>query len=182
MNPTSKKFISLFLVFSLMMFSTNLYAKEKRGAKLIITKIDGQQIRGELITVKKDSLLLLDTEGKDVSVDIADIMVIRILRKSKVWTGVGYGLLIGGGVGALLGFAGGGGTYAGMMWGTYQNTSGEEALIYGIAFGFVGLFLGGIAGAAAGKDKTIQIEGNYPKTIEFHLEKLRKKARIPDYK
>ena len=57
MNPTSKKFISLFLIFSLMMLSTNLYAKERRGAKLIVTKKDGQQIRGELITVKPNSLL-----------------------------------------------------------------------------------------------------------------------------
>jgi len=177
-----KKFTAFLLIFSLMMLSVNLYAQERRGAKLIVTKLDGQLIEGELITVKPNSLLLLDTEGKDVSVGIADIKVIRILRKSKVWTGVGYGLLIGGGVGALLGFAGGGGTYPGIPWGTYQTTSGEEALIYGIAFGFVGLFLGGIAGAAAGKDKTIQIEGSYPKTIEFHLEKLRKKARIRDYK
>ena len=30
MNPTSKKFISLFLALSLMMLSANLYAKERR--------------------------------------------------------------------------------------------------------------------------------------------------------
>ena len=70
MNPTGKKFLSLFLVFSLMMLSVNLYAKERRGAKLIITKKDGQQIEGELITVKPNSLLLLNTEGKDVPVDL----------------------------------------------------------------------------------------------------------------
>ena len=69
MNPTSKKFLSLFLIFSLMMLSVNLYAKERRGAKLIITKKDGQLIEGELITVKPSSLLLLNTEGKSLSFD-----------------------------------------------------------------------------------------------------------------
>jgi len=44
-----KKFTALFLVFSLMMLSANLYAKEKRGATLIITKTDGQRIKGELM-------------------------------------------------------------------------------------------------------------------------------------
>ena len=105
MNPKGKKFLSLFLVFSLMMLSANLYAKEKRGAKLIITKKDGQLIEGELITVKEDSLLLLDKEGKDVSVDIADIKVIRIKKKLKVLQGLGIGLVIGTGLGVLVGLS-----------------------------------------------------------------------------
>ena len=80
MNPTGKKFISLFLIFSLMMLSANLYAKERRGAKLIITKKDGQRIEGELIAVKPNSLLLLDAQynaafrghNNAISVDISD--------------------------------------------------------------------------------------------------------------
>nr|NIM58563.1 hypothetical protein [Candidatus Aminicenantes bacterium] len=80
MNPKGKKFLALFLIFYLMMLPTSLYAK-KRGAKILVTKKDGQQIQGELITVKPNSLLLLDTEGKDVSVDIADIKVIKIVKK-----------------------------------------------------------------------------------------------------
>ena len=103
MKAKGEKLVSLFLIFSLIMLSANLYAKERRGATLIITKKDGQQIKGELITVKPNSLLLLDTEGKDVSVDIADIKVIRIVKKSKVLQGLGFGLLIGAGLGALNG-------------------------------------------------------------------------------
>jgi len=98
----SKKFIALFLVFSLMVLSANLYAKERRGAKLIVTKNDGQLIEGELITVKPNSLLLLDTEGKDVSVDIADIKVIKIVKKPQVVKGVLGGLLGGTLFGAFL--------------------------------------------------------------------------------
>jgi hypothetical protein len=103
MNPASKKFISLFLAFSLVMLSVNLYAKERRGAKLIVTKLDGLLTEGELITVKPNSLLLLDTEGKDVSIDIVDIKVIRILKKSKTLLGAGLGFLIGTAVGAAVG-------------------------------------------------------------------------------
>ncbi len=60
MKASGKKFISLFLIFSLVMLPTSLYAK-KRGAKIVVTKLDGQQIKGELIAVKPNSLLLLDT-------------------------------------------------------------------------------------------------------------------------
>jgi hypothetical protein len=81
-----KKFIALFLVFSLMMLSVNLSAKERRGAKLIVIKNDGQLIEGEIITVKPNSLLLLDSgTGADVSVDIDDIKVIKIMNVSEVW-------------------------------------------------------------------------------------------------
>ncbi|MGB6865161.1 MAG: hypothetical protein WBE11_05665, partial [Candidatus Aminicenantaceae bacterium] len=105
MNPTGKKLISLFLVFSLMMLSLNLYAKERRGAKLQIIKKDGQQVEGELITVKPNSLLLLNTEGKDVSVSVEEILIIRLAKKSKFLKGMGIGILVGAGAGAIFGFA-----------------------------------------------------------------------------
>ena len=100
MNPTGKKFISLFLVFSLMMLSVNLYAK-RRGAKLVITQKDGQSKEGELIVVKPNSLLLLDSDGKDLSVAIADIKIIQIVRKAKTWAGTGLGVLAGGILGSI---------------------------------------------------------------------------------
>ena len=68
-----KKFISLFLMFSILTLSIPLTAKERKGADLIIQKIDGQQVRGEFIAVKENSLLLLDRDtGADVTVDIED--------------------------------------------------------------------------------------------------------------
>lgn len=112
MNPTGKKFISLFLIFSLMAISCTTITTQrqerfepskerKHGAKLIVTKKDGWQMEGELITVKPNSLLLLDAGGKDLSVDIADIKVIRTVKKSKVGKGALTGSLIGGGLGVL---------------------------------------------------------------------------------
>jgi len=178
MNPIDRKLIALFLVFSLLAVSGDLYAK-KKGATLIITKKDGGQIKGELIVVKikQNSLLLLDAEGKDVSIDIADIKVIRIVKKSKVLQGVGLGLLIGAGLGALYGLS----TDEDPMGG-YGVKAGTNAIYWAPVFAAPGILIGGFFGAAAGTDKIIQIEGRHPKTIEFHLEKLRKKARIRDYK
>jgi len=114
MNPTGKKLISLFLVFSLIEISCTtitLPTKErrfkerdtKRGAEFIIQKKDGQQIKGELIAVKPNSLLLLNTEGKDVSINIEDIKIIKVVEKPKVtryllmgaiWGPVGYSIFL----------------------------------------------------------------------------------------
>jgi hypothetical protein len=168
-----KKFTALFLIFSLVMLSANLYAKEKRGAKLIVTKTDSQQIRGELITVKPNSLLLLDAEGKDVSVDIVDIKVIRIVKKSKAWTGALRGFLLGGSFGVVLfGLEPPIDDWSGSRW----------AIFCVILIGLPSALIGALIGAAKGPDKTIQIEG----MTDFHefreaLEYLRKKARIRDY-
>ena len=118
MKVRGKKFISLFIIFSLVMLSTNLYAKERRGATLIIQrKIDQIKntqlkdtpwetsvmtgIKNELIAVKPNSLLLLSITGRDVSVDIANIKVIRVVKKSKAYLGAGLGLIILGGGTAL---------------------------------------------------------------------------------
>jgi len=175
MNPTSKKFISLFLLFSLVTINcaslrTTGGKKEKHGAKLLITKKDEQQIKGELITVKPNSLLLLNTEGKDVSIDIADIKVIRIVKKSK---GARTGFLIGGGLALIGGIGQIGAEVHGFI------PSFIDGLIF---FALPGALLGGLIGAAAGADKTIQIEGMTDLEIRDTLDKLRKKARIRDYK
>ena len=175
MNPTGNKFISLFLVFSLIMLSTNLYAKERRGAKLIITKLDGQQVEGELITVKPNSLLLLDTEGKDVSVDIVDIKVIKIVRKSKARIAGMWGSLIGFSIGvAAVSLSSNGGSEL------FTKTS--SAIFAGMVYGG---FLGSITwliGAIVGIDKTFQIEEMTDLDIRETLDYFRKKARIRDYK
>jgi hypothetical protein len=78
------KVLVLVVTFSLLICSENMMAKERRGAELMITKTDGQQIAGELIAVKPSSLLLLNPKtGADVSIEIGDIAVIKIMKKSK---------------------------------------------------------------------------------------------------
>jgi len=182
-----KKCISLFLVFSLFVLSGNLYAK-KKGAELIVQKIVGQQVRGELITVKENSLLLLDSEsGADVSVDIREIKLIEIVKKSKSLAWGGIGLVSGAVIGALIGYLQGDDP-SGMTTGFGPPmpfpclfTADEKAFYSGIGWGVIGGALGGIGGAIAGADKTIQIEGKSETEIRKALNKLRKKARVRNF-
>ncbi|MFB0564675.1 MAG: hypothetical protein ACETWK_03250 [Candidatus Aminicenantaceae bacterium] len=165
-----KKFIALFLVFSLLALSANLYAKEKRGAKLIIIKTDGQQIKGELIAVKENSLLLLDSEsGADVTVNINEIYFIRIVKKKKAWK---YSLVAGGGVGLIEVIASIGEVHG--FFSTFIDPFIES-------FIFIGLPVAGIVAIIEGRDKTIRIKGRPDTDVKEALEELRKKARIPNY-
>jgi hypothetical protein len=177
MKAKGKKFISLCLVVSLMMLSANLYAKERRGAKLIITKTHGYQIEGELITVKPNSLLLLNTEGKDVSVDIADIKIIKVVKKYKGTGGMFMGALGGALGGAGSGFCAWLGLYPVLGSSAYRG----ELMLYGALFGAL---FGAVFGAVSGFkfSRKFKIEGKSDKKIQETMDKLRKKARIRDYK
>ncbi len=177
MNPMSKKLVSLFLAFSLMAISCTTVdtprqtrfepKKQKHGTNLVIQKKDGRQIRSELIAVKENSLLLLESEsGAEVFIDIGDVWMIKIVKKSKFLLRAGQGLLVGGGVGYLVG-------------NEVQGLKGVGAF-FGITI--LGAIIGGMVGVNSGIDKTIQIEGMSDSEIQETLEKLRKKARIRDYK
>jgi hypothetical protein len=89
----------LVLVFSFFVCTGSLAAKERHGAELAVHKLDRQRIEGELIAVRQNSLLLLSSDGTAVSVDVKDINVIIIAKKSKAVTGAIGGLLIGGATG-----------------------------------------------------------------------------------
>ena len=88
-------------------FVTDVTAKEKKhGAQLSIQKKDGQEIRGELLTIKGSHLLLMDSSSlSGVTLDIGEISRIQVVKKSKFFKNAGKGLLWGGGIGAVLGFA-----------------------------------------------------------------------------
>ena len=145
----------------------------KRGAFLEIQAKGGGYIKGELIAVEKNSLLVWEfASGTDLSVDIGDIKVIKLSRKSRAYEGA----LIGGVAGALIGRA------------TYQKpkNTGWIDLDFGPGFntaagGLIGMAAGGLVGATAGINQTIQIEGRSESEIKKILEILRSKARFPEY-
>lgn len=175
-----KKLITLFLVLSILILSGNLIAKVRRGADVKIYKTTPQMegtpretphIRGELIAVKQSSLLLLGSEGADVTVDLNDIQSIKIMPKLRASTGGLYGLLVGG----LFGFAIG---YISNQGGGFisPSLSGLVCAVPGSVFGLLG---GACIGAEVSRSsKTIQFEGKSDSEIQEILEELRKKARI----
>ncbi len=159
-----KKAVSLVLVFSILLLSGNLFAQGRKGADLIIQKKDGTQVRGELIAVKENSILLMERDsGADVTVDIGNIKMIPIVKKPKLWLGAGLGLLAGAAAGAL-------------SYGSYYYF--VQGFYFGAIGAGIGLFLGFFVGAAVRIDKKIQFEGKSDSEIQEILEKLRKKARV----
>jgi len=168
-----KKFIALFLVFSVLSLSVPLAAKERKGANLIVQKIYGTQVRGELIAVKENSLLLLDREsGADVTVDISNIRAIKIIKKSQALSGALAGLVLGAAIGYSIGYPQG-------DEGLIVFVSKDLAGAIGAAIGAgIGALMGVGLGSAIGGDKTIQITGKSDSEIQDILEKLRRKARV----
>jgi hypothetical protein len=171
----------LVVVSSLLICSGNLFANERRGADLVITKTDGQEIKGELIAVKPSSLLLLDSQtGGDVSAEIGEIEAIKIVKKSKALV-IGAGGL---GLGVVMGIL-----LAESMhseetdsWGTLFIKSMYSSPVHNATgLGIVLGISGALIGASVGKDKTIQLEGNSPEEIRTIMDKLRAQARVTDF-
>ncbi len=140
-------------------------AKEKRGAQLVINKLDGSQVRGELIAVKENSLLLLNWAGRDESVSVSDIQTIRIVRKSHT-----AALAIGGAaVGAL-----GGAIYVGSV------AEEKEYIPLGAAyFGTIGAVAGLALSLPMGWDTTFAIAGEPDDVVQRRLQLLARKSREP---
>ena len=183
-----KKLIALLLIITFMGMKCTTYEKgeginlapgQEPGAKLIIQKTNGQQVKGELIAVKKDSLLLKDSQtGADVAVDITETETIKIVMKSKGKSGARIGF----GIGATLGIA----------WVTAYviDPDGERSGFFTYLLAYIGAILvlgtsfallGGVMSEIAGRDKTIQIHGKSEAEIKEVLEELRKKARVPNF-
>lgn len=153
----------------------NLEPGQKPGANLVVQKKDGQQAKGELIAVKKTSLLLKDSKsGVDVSVDINNVNAIK-MKKSKTMVGVGLGFLAGAVLGAMIGLAVHGAFIKDDMFWEEQYS----VLVGSTIGGLVGGISGGIIGA--NHSKTIRIKGKSEKEINVILEDLRKKARVPNF-
>jgi len=168
-----RKFVFVCFVFSIISFSGHLYAQDK-GAELLVKGTDGHQTEGELIAVKKDSLLMQDRRSfAAVTVNVDDIETVRIMKESKIGKSAALGLVMGGLVGAMLGAL----TAPEDSW----FGPGLHSVCWGACGAGAGALFGGISGAVEGEDELLRFKGMYPSTIESHLEKLRKKARVPDY-
>jgi len=165
------KRVAFLFVVSLVAFSGNLMAKERKGADIVVMKTDGNPVRGELIAVKQHSLLLMEWQTRgDVSINIKDVRYINFSGKSNITKGGLTGLLMGGVFGAV------GATVSS------GSNSGKTRYFLVLTGGFagVGALVGAVVGAISGKDKEIQIEGKNDAEISAILEDLRSKSRVPD--
>lgn len=172
MKKKGERLVALILVFSLVALSGNLMAAERKGVRLVIQKTDGQEIKGELVAVKRDSLLILDAETEtDTNINLNIIDVITVDNKSLMFEmGVGASLLAGA---ARL-----------SLHSVFQKAeeTEEEATVHHLykvlTWGAIGGGVGLVAGAFFGINKTIRIQGESDADIQSALEKLSKKARV----
>jgi len=164
--------LRLLIIFVTLFFLCgNLESSGKRGAEIVVQKNDGTQLHGELIAVKKNSLLLLDSEfGMDVSAPIEDIEIIHILKGPKTGLGAISGFLIGGVVGA-----------AAVNKSKDCNqcpSSAQRHVIGGALVGGLGALVGALIGSSAGENEIILIQGLPQDKLNEVLDGLRSKARI----
>jgi hypothetical protein len=139
------------------------YPAKRHGANILVEKRDARLIKGELVTVKDSSLLMLESKSaKEVFIDTKEVKSIKIIKKSSFLIGLGTGFAIGATHGALMP-----GALAGR-------------LTFALMLGFPGAVLGGFTGAILGIKK-FEIEDMSPEEIKETLGKLRSKARVHDY-
>jgi hypothetical protein len=162
------KLIAPALIILLLFIPANVSAKERRGANLIVTRLDGSQVSGELIAVKSDSLLLL-SYGRDESIDLADIKTVRIVKKSLAGKGALYGF--------LAGAAGGAGV--GLAMGRTDMLEEKTPLVLGVLGGAIGALSGLLVGSMAGVDSSFTVAGKPETVVAAYWDKLRAHARVP---
>lgn len=165
--------ILLFLL-SLLLFFNSLEAGTKHGAEIVVQKNDGHQIRGELIAVKKNSLLLLDAESRiDVSVNVKEIELVHVLKGPKTGLGAISGFLVGGVVGVTA-------TGKDKDCGQCPNST-RRNIIGGALVGGIGALIGALIGSSAGGNEIIILQGLPKEELKAELEKMRSKARFKKF-
>ncbi len=158
-------FIVLVMMAVFLVLPAPASSKEKRGAQLVVTKLDGREVGGELIAVKDNSLLLLDGAGGDEAVNATDIRTIKIVRKSHAG-----GLAIGGAlVGALGGLV--------IISSVADEDNKYTAPLGGVLFGAAGALAGLALSVPIGADTTFALAGEPGSVVRERLNKLARMSR-----
>ncbi|MDE3059022.1 MAG: hypothetical protein KGJ59_13810 [Bacteroidota bacterium] len=153
------------------------------GAKTIVTIHGGEQDTGTLLCVTDTSLVLWQStkpynwrllHRSIKAVKSSEIEEIVFVHEGHFWSGVGYGALIGGGAGALIGFASGDDPPD--QW--FSFTAGEKAEALGIFLGASSAIVGGIVGAIQNIDDDFTIGGN-AETYKAIVPALKRRAFFP---
>jgi hypothetical protein len=172
----SRKLLAAALAASMFLVGAgSALAQGKRGALAIVTLRDDSVAAGELIAVRSASIVLLDSSGKDVSVDLNDIRTVRVSRKSKAGEGAVAGLFLGGLVGIV------GGSIQAKATGACPGCEAPMMTAgYGILGAGAGLVVGLLGGAHAGKDLVVSFDESTQLGLRASLLKLRPYARVED--
>jgi hypothetical protein len=152
-------------------------AKKRSGTTVVVQQIKGAEIKGELVGVRLDALVL-DAKKGAVTIPISDIKSVWTVKKMSTEgrTAWGLGGLFGGialGVGAA------------KASGIHPEEMGDSIAI-GSAFLLGGLLIGEgtavLIATKTHKGAVFNFTGKVPGEVELMLADLRKLARVPDYR
>ena len=173
MNRMPVRIMAAALVVWILVMPRGLAAGGRRGANLVITRLDGTRVSGELVAVKPESLLLLTDNAIDASVDLADIKSVRIMRRSRA--------------GLFAGIAGAAGLVGGALLGLSAWHDEEDQAAYGVIgglyFGAIGALSGLLVGAAQGIDSSFTVAGQDKGILASYWKKLAalsREGRLPE--
>lgn len=146
---------------------------ERRGIIVSIIMIDRSRIQGELVAVRRESIVLQEDSGLISFIDVGNIKYIEKPRRSAL-IGAIKGILKYGFIGVAVGdFV--------TATDASKNALGRGTLAGGAAGAFLGGLLGGIQGSSTNAVDTIYVQGYPPEIIKSALLELSRDARIRDW-
>jgi len=169
MSKRGDRFILILIVTFLFVLAGSINARQKAGAEVVVQKIEGTKVEGELLKVKENSLVVHQMDSGGISIPIAEIAKIRVIKKTKWGKGLLWGMVAGAGTGAFI-------AYSNPEPEGFRGASGAKIL--GLAFGVMGAGLGSIISLADGIDSHYALAGKPQTYINRIMEKLKKKARF----
>ncbi len=179
----------LALVISLFAFPTPAFSRPRKQGVTVALYRGAEVLKGELIGIRADAVVIKLEKGEN-AVLLAEIDRIKVSRGLNR-TGGTIGAIAGGIAGVIVANSlKPKDPYAGINtlndWAVVTVNETMMSVVRPFAGLSVGMLGGGLLGAAVGtaatKAQVIQLRGRPEAAVNADLDKLRKKARVPDYR
>jgi hypothetical protein len=142
-----------------------LAAEERSGSIVEVTLSDGRMVKGELLAVKSDALLVFDrTAGQGRSLDLRQVTRVMVFKKPRALQGLAIGL----GVGLLTALI------------TNAKYDSEYAGLLYLIIPPPAALLGGVIGGIIGMPEKFSLPGESSRSLLQDLERLKRFAREQD--
>lgn len=142
-----------------------LPARERRGSTVSVNMTDGRIVKGELLAVKADALLIYDKSADRAErLDLQQVNQVKVINKSKFLLGLAIGYGIG---------------LASILVGLSKDSIMPQQALFIVPLQ-PGLY-SGLFGALAGIDKKFFLAGPSSPIRQEKLDQLKRYAREQDF-
>jgi tetrahydromethanopterin S-methyltransferase subunit E len=177
----------------LAMYPQAVFGGTRKAGAAVIVKTETGDVKGELISVREDAVVVMSEQGSD-AIPLSDIETVTIVKPAPTLAFALLGGLVGGAIGAATA------PHTEEVYTSAPAGSGNstwdgfgDAISQGLGDYFNGIghvFICSSAGALAGwlgakvahKNKVIAFKSGSETDTAAALESLKKEARVPDYK